>query len=69
MLPPPKKTKQQAAIEVRERAWRTHGKKHDGHGQRDGGQDSQTHQQQQGVKLVDLGEGVEQLSFHSTCGA
>lgn len=55
--------------QVRESARCTHRKQHDGHGQRDGGQNGEAHQQQQGVKFVDLGEGVEQLCFHSTCGA
>lgn len=46
---------------------RTYGEQHDGDSQRDGGEDGQADEQQQGVKLVDLGEGVQQLRLHVTC--
>lgn len=46
----------------------THRKQHDGDGQSDGGQNSQSDEQQQGVKLINLGEGVEQLRLHVVCG-
>lgn len=45
----------------------THGEQHDGDSQRDGGEDSQADEQQQGVELVHLGEGVQQLRLHVTC--
>lgn len=45
----------------------THREQHDGDSQRDGGEDSQAHEQQQGVKLVDLGESVQQLRLHVAC--
>lgn len=45
----------------------THGEQHDGDSQRDGGEDGQADEQQQGVELVDLGEGVQQLRLYVTC--
>lgn len=47
----------------------THREEHDGDGQRDGGEDCQADEQQHGVKLVDLGEGVQQLRLHVTCAS
>lgn len=48
--------------------WCTYREQHDGDGQSDGSENSQTHQQQHGVELVNLGEGVEQLCLHVVCG-
>ena len=45
----------------------TYREQHDGDSQSDGGEDSQTDQQQHGVELVNLGEGVEQLCLHVVC--
>lgn len=45
----------------------TYREQHNGDSQRDGGKDSQTDEQQQGVELVDLGERVQQLCLHVTC--
>lgn len=45
----------------------THWEEHDGDSQSDGGEDSQAHEQQHGVELVNLGKGVEQLGLHVVC--
>lgn len=45
----------------------TYREQHNGNSQSDGSEDSQAHQQQHGVKLIDLGEGVEQLCLHIIC--
>ncbi len=45
----------------------TYREQHDGDSQSDGGENGQTHQQQHGVKLINLGEGVEQLCLYVVC--
>lgn len=45
----------------------TYREQHDGDSQRDGGEDSQADEQQHGVELVHLGEGVEQLCLYVVC--
>lgn len=45
----------------------TYREQHDGDSQCDSGEDSQADEQQHGVKLVNLGEGVEQLCLHVVC--
>lgn len=45
----------------------TYREQHDGDSQRDGGEDSQADEQQHGVELVHLGEGVEQLCLYVAC--
>lgn len=45
----------------------TYREQHDGDSQRDGGEDSQADEQQHGVELVHLGEGVEQLRLYVVC--
>lgn len=45
----------------------TYREQDDGDSQSDCGENSQTHQQQHGIELVHLGEGVEQLGLHVVC--
>lgn len=45
----------------------TYREQHDGDSQGDGGEDSQADEQQHGVELVHLGEGVEQLCLDVVC--
>ena len=45
----------------------TYREQDNGDSQGDSGQDSQTDQQEHGVKLIHLGEGVEQLRLHVSC--
>lgn len=45
----------------------TYGEKHHGDGEGDGGQHSQTDDQQDHIRLIDLGVGVQQLRLHVHC--
>lgn len=45
----------------------TYREQYDGDSQSDGGENSQTDEQQQGVKFIDLGEGVKQFCFYVAC--
>lgn len=49
-------------------SWDTYREKHHGHGEGDGGQHGQSHDEQEHVGLVHLGVGVQQLGLNVNCG-